>query len=68
MCLRSNEGNSQEHVRSQLALNCQVVLLRILCPQVRLEFTKEQNGTEQVTNPRSLWDPRDRNRGYWASG
>src|SRR5215475_160808 len=46
MPLRPNIANHDAHVVSQLVLNRQVVLRRILAPHMRLELSKQQNWTE----------------------
>src|ERR1700757_4038461 len=46
MPLRSDVANHDTHVMSQLVLNRQVVLRRILAPHMRLELSKQQNWTE----------------------
>ena len=45
--LRAHIGYAQEHIGSQLALNREIVLLRILRPQMGLKFSIEQKRAEQ---------------------
>ena len=45
--LRANIGDAQQHVGSQLPLDRQIILFRILRPQVRLEFSVQQQRPEQ---------------------
>src|SRR5215470_3830157 len=46
MPLRPYVTNHDTHVMSQLMLNRQVVLRRILAPHMRLELSKQQNRAE----------------------
>ena len=47
MTLRPDVANLENHVATDLALDCEVVLLLVLGPDVRLQFAVQDHGAEQ---------------------